>query len=139
MTAQALHDGTYTVLVMGLGLLGDQPLRQIVDGHGGVIIGETRPGLLFASAARPRLCAARCKALSPAWWSAARERRDVPVAIWTLMAGRMRVELTAETAAQALAWAESVDGWGAAGSKPLFIHRPGVVTTYGPTPQVPLQ
>ncbi len=55
------------------------------------------------------------------------------------MAGRTRVELTAETAAQALAWAESVDGWGAADPKPLLIHRPGVVTTSGPTPQVPPQ
>jgi hypothetical protein len=40
------------------------------------------------------------------------------MAIWALMAGRTRVELTAVTAAQALAWAESVDGWGAADPKP---------------------
>jgi hypothetical protein len=76
---------------------------------------------------RDSYCALRVcpKASAPAWWAAARARSDTPAAIWALMAGRTRVELTGEAAAQVLAWAEGVDGWAAADPKPLFIHRPG--------------
>jgi hypothetical protein len=71
----------------------------------------------------------RPTASAPAWWSAARERTDVPDAVGMLMAGRTRVELSDDAAAEALEWAASVDGWGAADPKPLFVHSPGAITT----------
>jgi hypothetical protein len=70
----------------------------------------------------------RQTASAPAWWSAARERTDVPDAVEMLMAGRTRIELSDEAAAEALEWAASVDGWGAADPKPLFVHSPGAIT-----------
>lgn len=56
------------------------------------------------------------------WWAAVRQRPDAPEAITTLLKGRRRVELTPSEAEQAMAWAGSVDGWGAAEPKPLFLH-----------------
>jgi len=41
----------------------------------------------------------------------------------TLMNGRNRVELNANEADEALAWAETVDGWADAEPKPLHVHR----------------
>ena len=64
------------------------------------------------------------KASAPAWWLAAGSRGDVPAAISALLGGRTRIELTAEEAAQALEWAASVDGWGTADPKPLFVYLP---------------
>jgi hypothetical protein len=66
------------------------------------------------------------KASAPAWWSAARNRSDVPAAISALLGGRTRVELTAEEAARALDWAASVGGWDAADPKPVFVYLPAV-------------
>ena len=62
------------------------------------------------------------RASAAGWWSAARLRHDTPPAISALLAGRRRVELTPDEAAQAMTWAGSVDGWTAAEPKPLFIH-----------------
>jgi hypothetical protein len=58
------------------------------------------------------------------WWTAARRRSDVPAAIDTLLHGRRRVEVTADEALDALAWAARVDGWDRAEPKPVFIHQP---------------
>jgi|tagenome__1003787_1003787.scaffolds.fasta_scaffold18668274_1 hypothetical protein len=58
-----------------------------------------------------------------AWWSAARVSHDVPEAVAALMHGRTRIELTAGEADEALAWAETVDGWAHAEPKPLLVHR----------------
>jgi hypothetical protein len=58
------------------------------------------------------------------WWAAVRHRRDAPFAIAALARGRSRVELPADDAAAAIAWAGATDAWGSAEPKPLFIHRP---------------
>jgi hypothetical protein len=60
-----------------------------------------------------------------AWWAAARKRRDAPPAVGALIAGRTRVEVTEAEAAQALAWAGGIDGWGELHPKPLFVHGTG--------------
>jgi hypothetical protein len=64
------------------------------------------------------------RASAVAWWAAARQRRDTPPAVSALLAGRGRVELSALEAADAITWAETVEGWAAAEPKPLFVHRP---------------
>jgi hypothetical protein len=65
-------------------------------------------------------------ASAPAWWEAARERRDRPVAVAALLAGRRRVELSPDEAASVLTWAGAIAGWSAADPKPLFVHEPDV-------------
>jgi hypothetical protein len=64
-------------------------------------------------------------ASAPIWWSAASQRRDAPPSIGALLAGRRRVELTSEEAAEAVAWACGLDGWAASEPKPIFIYEPG--------------
>ena len=65
----------------------------------------------------------RCPgAAAEQWWLVARRRRDLPPALHALAVGRARVELTGEEAADALAWAERVEGWAAAEIKPLLVH-----------------
>ena len=51
--------------------------------------------------------------------------RDAPPSIGALLAGRRRVELTSEEAAEAVAWARGLDGWAASEPKPIFIYEPG--------------
>jgi hypothetical protein len=67
---------------------------------------------------------ARPRGWAEPFWSAAREQQDVPSAIRDLLAGRNRVELTRDEAAQALAWAAGIDGWDGAEPKPLFLYDP---------------
>jgi hypothetical protein len=57
------------------------------------------------------------------WWAAARRRADAPDAVAALLHGRTRIELSAEEADAALAWAATVDGWTGAEPKPLLVHR----------------
>jgi len=57
------------------------------------------------------------------WWAAARRRADVPSAVAALLQGRTRVELTADEADAAMAWAETVDGWPDGDPRPLLVHR----------------
>jgi hypothetical protein len=71
----------------------------------------------------------RSRASAPAWWSAASERRDAPVAIASLLGGRTRVEVTRDEAVRALAWAAGIAGWAAADPKPVFLHEPAAKTT----------
>jgi hypothetical protein len=56
------------------------------------------------------------------WWAAARRRQDVPEVVEGIFGGRHRVEVTPREAAEAMAWASSVDGWDDA--EPLFVHQP---------------
>jgi hypothetical protein len=54
------------------------------------------------------------------WWTAARAASaTAPPAIRAILAGRMRVEVTTEEAAVALAWASAV-----AGGAPLSLYPP---------------
>jgi hypothetical protein len=57
-----------------------------------------------------------------AWWSAVRRSASVPPPLAALLQGRTRVELSAEEADAALAWAERQDGWADANPKPLVVH-----------------
>ena len=59
-----------------------------------------------------------------AWWEAAGQRRDAPAPIAALLRGRSRVEVNADEAAHALAWAGALAGWAAAEPKPLIVHTP---------------
>src|SRR4051794_41984537 len=73
MTAEALEDGTYTVLVTEINASGrdgrrrsgsrDAPLREIVVRHGGVDVGETRGGVAVAFPRAPQ--AGRCAGGDP--------------------------------------------------------------------------
>ncbi|MDA0167879.1 hypothetical protein OJ998_02175 [Solirubrobacter taibaiensis] len=59
----------------------------------------------------PRSCYALRRqehASADAWWREASKRRDLPAALVPLAAGRGRVELDRQEAADALDWAESV-------------------------------
>ena len=57
-----------------------------------------------------------------AWWSAARQSASVPPPLAALLKGRTRIEVSAEEAVAALAWAERQDGWADAHPKPLVLH-----------------
>ena len=61
------------------------------------------------------------EASADAWWSAVGARRDAPLVIAALLAGRTRVELSHDEAVQALAWAASVDGWERSELRPLML------------------
>jgi len=53
------------------------------------------------------------RADAPPWWSSAREAADrAPWAIQAILAGRMRVEVSAQDAIAALSWARTLEGWG---------------------------
>ena len=70
------------------------------------------------------------KASASSWWDAARQRRDVPPPIAALLRGRERVEVTADEAALALAWAGDLAGWNTADPKPIWLYQP-VATVAG--------
>ena len=72
-------------------------------------------------------CVLRVRADSDAhaWWLAVRRRPDVPEAIWVLLAGRARVEVSREEAERALKWAARVEGWPSAEAKPLVVYPQG--------------
>ena len=71
-------------------------------------------------------CVLRVCPRSPAdaFWSALRAQHEVPDAIRVLLAGHIRVEVTREEAAAALAWASAVRGWDSAEPRPLFLYDP---------------
>jgi hypothetical protein len=71
----------------------------------------------------PRYTAIRVRpdAESSPWWAAARRAGvDAPPAIRSILMGRSRVELSADEASEALAWARALDGWD--GEPPLQVY-----------------
>jgi hypothetical protein len=57
------------------------------------------------------------------WWTSARAAGSTaPAAIRALLAGRARVEVSADEAARVLAWARDLDGWAGDGGPPLRVH-----------------
>jgi hypothetical protein len=69
----------------------------------------------------------RPKAIAPEWWAAAHAAgRDAPPPVRAVLAGRSRVEITAEEAVLAIQWASRLSGWDDdGGPKPLFVY-PGL-------------
>jgi ABC-type uncharacterized transport system YnjBCD substrate-binding protein len=69
----------------------------------------------------------RPEAVAPTWWAAAHAAgHDAPRPVRAVLAGRTRVEITAEEAVLAMHWASHLSGWpGNGGPKPLFVH-PGL-------------
>jgi hypothetical protein len=59
------------------------------------------------------------------WIERARRSHDAPLAIRAVLQGRWRVELTAEEAWAALAWARKVEGWDEESRPPLWIYPVG--------------
>lgn len=64
-------------------------------------------------------------ALESTWVESARRAHDAPLAIRAVLQGRWRVELTAEEAWAALAWARKLDGWDEGSRPPLWIYPVG--------------
>jgi hypothetical protein len=63
------------------------------------------------------------RAASSEWWmSARRVANSAPLAIRALLAGRTRVEVSAEEATAALNWARSVHGWDPDALAPVWIY-----------------
>ena len=63
------------------------------------------------------------RARAPQWWTSARAAADAaPPALQAILAGRARVEVGAEEAADALAWAEQQHGWDHNGLAPVWVY-----------------
>ena len=57
------------------------------------------------------------------WWEAAHRAADTaPLTIRSILAGRSRVEVTADEAREALEWARTLDGWYATPDPPLWVY-----------------
>jgi hypothetical protein len=61
------------------------------------------------------------RADAPRWWASARGAAAAPPAIAAILAGRSRVEMSAEEAVDALAWARELAGWDDDGFAPLSV------------------
>ena len=67
-----------------------------------------------------RVCS---RADAPQWWAAAfHAAAAAPPAIGAIRAGRPHVEVTAEEAAPALAWARTLHGWDQDSLAPLWVY-----------------
>ena len=66
-----------------------------------------------------RVCAG---ADAPKWWASARHAAAAPPAIAAILAGRSRVEVSAEEAVQALACARALPGWDDDSLAPLWAY-----------------
>ena len=64
----------------------------------------------------------RPSAHAPRWWASARDAAAAPPAITAMLAGRSRVEVSAEEALQALAWARALPGWDDDSLTPLWAY-----------------
>ena len=63
------------------------------------------------------------RADAPDWWAAARRaERSAPPAIQAILRGRTRVEVCADEARAAIAWAAALDGWDPDGFPPLWVY-----------------
>ena len=79
----------------------------------------------FVSPDIPRYFALRVcpRALTSPWWPAARRAAtSAPPAIRSILAGRRRVELSADEAHAALEWARALEGWDAQPQAPLHVY-----------------
>ena len=78
----------------------------------------------MSEASRPSYHALRVcpRADARRWWASARAADAVPPAIACLLAGRARVEVSAEEAADALTWARKLPGWDDDSLAPLVVH-----------------
>jgi hypothetical protein len=60
---------------------------------------------------------------APQWWTSARQAAArAPLAIQAILAGRTRVEVSAEEATDALAFARTLDGWDPERLTPVWIY-----------------
>jgi hypothetical protein len=60
---------------------------------------------------------------APQWWAAARVAADgAPHAIQAILAGRTRVEVSAEEATAALAFAQTLEGWDPERLAPVWVY-----------------
>jgi hypothetical protein len=67
-----------------------------------------------------RVCS---RAETPLWWaSASAVAAGAPAAIRQILAGRTRVELSAQEAEEALAWARGIDGWDTDRLPPVYVY-----------------
>jgi hypothetical protein len=66
----------------------------------------------------------RPEAVTPEWWAAALAAGpEAPRPVRAVLAGRTRVELTADEAVLAIHWASRLTGWDENGGlKPLFVY-----------------
>lgn len=62
------------------------------------------------------------RAQAPQWWRSARAADAAPPALQAILAGRVRVEVSAEEAADALAWAAQLRGWDHDGFAPVWVY-----------------
>ena len=78
----------------------------------------------MSEASRPSYYALRVRPRADArrWWASAHEADAVPPAIASLLAGRVRVEVSAEEAADALTWARELPGWDDDSLAPLWVY-----------------
>ena len=56
------------------------------------------------------------------WWASARDAAAAPPAIAAILAGRSRVEASAEEVVDALAWARKLPGWDDDRVAPLRVY-----------------
>ncbi len=86
-----------------------------------------QPASLDGAAMRPSYHALRVGdgAVLAEWWAEAdAQRAHAPSAIRAILAGRTRVELSAEEAVSAIDWASRVPGWDSGAPTPLFVYTP---------------
>jgi hypothetical protein len=63
------------------------------------------------------------RADAPLWWSTATANAArAPAAMRAILNGRLRVELGADEAVAALAWARTIEGWPADGLPPVWVY-----------------
>jgi hypothetical protein len=63
------------------------------------------------------------RADAPDWWAAAhRAHRTAPPPVRAILGGRTRVEVSAQEARAAIAWAAALDGWDPDGFNPLWVY-----------------
>jgi hypothetical protein len=80
------------------------------------VIAVSEPPSYYALRVCPRAEASQ-------WWSSARDAAGgAPPAIRSILAGRMRVEVNAQEAIAALAWAQTLEGWDAHRLAPLWVY-----------------
>lgn len=83
------------------------------------------PAVVTAGSVAPCYYALRVCPLAdaPRWWASAQAIAwQAPAAIQAILAGRARIEVTANEAIEALAWAQSIDGWKQDDLTPVWVY-----------------